>query len=284
MRKLMFSIFKVFTKILSGKGFGSFAIVYKIYSTLFEHLGPRDITLVDVQGNKMYLNPSGKGVSLSLLTKGTYEEFETELFKKEVKKGMIVLDIGANIGYYTLIAANLVGENGKIFAFEPEPNNFALLKKNVEINGYKNVILIQKAVSDICGMTKLFLSSEDESAHGMFKVNNRKSITIETITLDEFFNKGQKIDVVKMDIEGAEMLALLGSERMIRENDKLAIFSEFRPEDIKRSGLSGEDYLAALMEYGFRLFNINRLRKFLEPVSEPKSICKTNTNLLCKRN
>lgn len=97
---------------------------------------------------------------LELLIKPIHEKFETEIFKKEIKKGDKVLDLGANIGYYTFLAAQLVGEKGKAFDFEPKPTNFSLLKMNIETNSYKNVITIQKAVSDKTGKGRLYLKKK----------------------------------------------------------------------------------------------------------------------------
>lgn len=115
---------------------------------------------VNVQGHKMYL-PTMDDVgiiSFDLILNEVWEPIETNFFKREIKENDIVLDIGANIGYYTLLFARQVGTKGKVYAFEPEPNNFSLLAKNVLINKYENVIYIDKAVSDINGSQKLFLS------------------------------------------------------------------------------------------------------------------------------
>ena len=103
--------------------------------------------------------------SLRLSFNGVYEPCETEFVMNEIKKGDVVLDIGANIGYYTLIFARLVGEEGKVFAFEPDPENFALLKKNVEINGYHNVVLVQKAISNKTGKIRLFKFDDFKAGH-----------------------------------------------------------------------------------------------------------------------
>ena len=90
---------------------------------------------------------------------GVNEKYETELFKKMVQDGMVVVDIGANIGYYTLIAAKLVGNKGIVYAFEPEPSNYELLCQNIAINGYTNVVPIEKAVSKTSGKTKLYVNA-----------------------------------------------------------------------------------------------------------------------------
>jgi len=91
--------------------------------------------IVNVLGHKMYLDDLD---TLHLAINGIWEPLETNLIKNKIKEGDIVLNIGANIGYYTLLIARLVGSNGKVFAFEPDLNNFKILKKNIEINNYKN--------------------------------------------------------------------------------------------------------------------------------------------------
>ena len=112
--------------------------------------------IVKVKGNKMYIDPK-RNPTIALYDIGGYENAETELFESHIKEGDVVMDIGANIGYYTLVAAKLVGANGKVYAFEPESINFSFLKKSVEINNYENVICEKKAVSNENGKLKLFL-------------------------------------------------------------------------------------------------------------------------------
>ena len=93
-----------------------------------------------------------------------------------LKPGMVVLDIGANIGYHTLISSKLVGNTGKIYSFEPEPHNFKLLLKNIEINEFKNIIPINKALSNNIGSTKLFLDTQSENIHCPKKMLTQTSL------------------------------------------------------------------------------------------------------------
>lgn len=109
----MFSIFKKSRKPLTGKGLGRLPLVNRLNWFLYQHLKPKGRTLVEVQGNKMYVDTDGAGMAPPLLMGDTYEKCAVNLFKKLVSKGMVVVDIGANIGYYTLIAANLVGDKRK---------------------------------------------------------------------------------------------------------------------------------------------------------------------------
>ena len=120
--------------------------------------------IVKVKGNKMYIDTK-RNPAIALYDIGGYENAETELFESHIKEGDVVMDIGANIGYYTLVAAKLVGANGKVYAFEPESINFSFLKKSVEINNYENVICEKKAVSNENGKLKLFLHKFQTGAY-----------------------------------------------------------------------------------------------------------------------
>jgi len=182
------------------------------------------------------------------------------LVKKLLKEGMTFLDLGAYRGYYTLLASKLVGEKGKVFAFEPEPENFAWLTMN--LRGKTNVNLIQKAVSNNVGTIKLFLSPSDSSTHRIYDVDGkRKSIEVEVTTLDEFFkDKPYKIDLIKMDIEGAEMKALEGMTNIISK-------TEFYPKALQESGCSPVEFLNKLIEYGFKLYLIDDEKESVEPKS-----------------
>lgn len=215
---------------------------------------------VMVGNNQMFIDKNDRVVSEVLLHQGVWEKFETELFKKHLKRGGMVMDIGANIGYHTLIAAEIVGENGHVYAFEPLPKNFRLLKKNVVVNSYRNVTLVNKALSDKNGTGKLFLSREDN--WGDVRIFNshdkRSSINIKLMTLDSFF--GQKIpqiDVMKMDVQGAEALVLKGSFKTIKKNKRLKLFTEFWPKALRLSGSSAAEYSKLLTQAGFKVYEID---------------------------
>jgi len=229
--------------------------------------------------------------TLGLSINEFYESLETEIVKKEIKKGDVAVDIGANIGYYTLIFAKLVGDEGKVFAFEPDPTSFALLKKNVEINRYQNVILVQKAVSNETGKIRLYLCDDNLADHRIYNSHDgRKSIEIEAIRLDDYF-KGYtgKIDFIKMDIQGAEGDALQGMSLLLQKNKNLKMITEFEPVALKRFGMEPEEYLKLLVKHGFALYHINMQEKRIEPADIVK-LLKTYTpeignyaNLLCLR-
>lgn len=280
---MLLSIYKKVGKRLYGTGIGRFRLVRAVNKLIIAHV---KFTYVD--GHKMFLHPQD---SLCLAINEVYEPFETELVKKEIKEGDVVLDIGANIGYYTLIFARLVGEKGKVYAFEPDPDNFALLKKNVEINGYRNVVLVQRAVSNKTGKIKLYLA-ELSGGHRIYDSHdNRKSIEIESIRLDDYFNNyNGRIDFIKMDIEGAEGYAIQGMPLLLQKNKKVKIVTEFYPAAIKESGLEPEGFPQMFIKRGFKVYHINEYEGKVEALDTIKllEICSRgrisnwwSTNLLC---
>src|SRR5262245_590665 len=118
-----------------------------------------------VFGHRMYLD---KLDSLQLSLRKVYEPIETRLVMDLVKPNQVVLDIGANIGYYTLIFSKLVGPGGRVYAFEPHPTNFSLLDRNVQTNGYKNATVVRKAVADATGSLKLYESELNSADHRIY--------------------------------------------------------------------------------------------------------------------
>jgi FkbM family methyltransferase len=260
MRETLLSIYKKIVKLISGHKIKKFYLVKVIHSFLLRFfVEPLKSNFVEVNGQKMFLDEKD---SLSLSIWGIFEEFETKIVKEKIKKGDVVLDIGANIGYYTLIFAKLVGEKGKVFAFEPDPTNFSILKKNIEINGYKNVVLAQKAISDKNGKIKLYICEDNRGDHRIYDShNNRQSIEIEAIRLDDYFKDyNGNINFIKMDIQGAEGGATQGMSNILQKNN-LKVISEFWPMGLKKFGIDPEEYLKLLTSSGFRIYEVDEQRK-----------------------
>ena len=280
-RRKILPIFRKVVKFLSEQGIDR---IYPIKVALYNFLFPclkNPNSVVRIQGHKMYLDPMD---AMGLSVWGIHEPLVTKVFKKEIKKGNVVLDIGAHIGYYTLIAAKLVGENGKVFAFEPEPTNFNLLERNVKANGYKNVILVQKAVSNKTGKIKLYLSEDNTGDHRIYDSHDgRRPIEIEAIRLDDYFkNREEKIDFIKIDTQGSEAWAIQGMPLLLRRN-RVKIITEFEPPLLRKSGVEPREYLDILSEYGFKLYQINDQENKIELITRDKlmQMCENSTNLLC---
>jgi len=207
-------------------------------------------------GDRMHLDPTDLLVSRRLLVDdGVWEPDVTEAFLSLIKKGMTVLDIGANIGYFTLLAARAVGSEGKVYAFEPEPKNYALLCRNVQENGYTNVHTIREAVSDRVSTLRLYLSSKHWAGHTLSDHSaNAGSVEVQTTSLDEFFKgRTEKIDVIKVDVEGAEDLVLNGMTSILSRCSDLVLITEFCPSHLQEMGSSPQKYVEKLRSFGFKI-------------------------------
>lgn len=241
-----------------------------------------------VNGFTMHIDPTD---ALGLRTNKVFEKFETELVKKEVKSGDIVLDIGANIGYYSLIFSRIVGPKGRVFAFEPDPNNFALLRKNIEINNLQNVTLIQKAVSDVSKPISFYLCNYNHAQHRIYPSSRcNETITVESITIDEYFSGKEfhdKINFVKMDVEGAEYDVIEGMKKTLKLNPNLKMLCEFSPKQIKEHGLEPENILDQLVRCGFKIYPITTAGEKIIPIDYSKPVISEimrighGLNLLC---
>jgi FkbM family methyltransferase len=280
-----------------GRGLGKIPFTIKIYDYLYRKLVVTELIL-NVHGSKMITRVSNDDpISYQLLfNRNGMEMYETKLFKNLVTKGMTVVDVGANIGYYTLLAAKLVGDKGRVIAFEPEPQNYALLVRNIKLNSYRNVVPVKKAVSRKTGTADLFINKQ-AGAHGFFpdRDDNIGVTRVETVSLDQYF-KGREnpIDIIKIDVEGAELAVLQGMPNIIRNNDNLKVFTEFFwPSGLQKSGFSPRQYWDKLSESGFKfIYLINDYEQKLELTDlasvvrygEDMSVAKLpSPNLLCTK-
>jgi FkbM family methyltransferase len=264
MKRVLFNLINAAGRTLRGRGLGLERIPFlrRIYVSTYHKVAPDDVALVQVQNNQMYVNPQDEPLGRSLATEGIYEGYETSLFRSFVKGGMTVIDIGANVGYYTLIAAELVGETGKVFAFEPEPGNFDLLSRNIRLNNYANVDAVQKAVSKGTESITLYIDRGNFGNRSLAKGNilvDGGAVEIETVSLDEFCAShlnGRRLDVLKIDAQGAEGLILMGAKETLKEYAP-TIFMEFEPEMLRNIGTDPVDLLDdfSALGYHFRLLD-----------------------------
>lgn len=272
MKKLAFYVLKKTSQVLYGSNLDKITVLKALYDFFLTYLKPPKIV---VFGMEMWLD---KRDSLRLSVNGVWEKFQTKLFRENIKKGMTVVDVGAHIGYYTLLAAKLVGSKGKVFAFEPNKDRFQLLLKNVKINGFKNIVCINKAVVDKSGQMELLILYD-----------NTKDIT-QTVSLDDFFkNRSEEIDLIKIDTDGADVLVVKGAQNLVRKNHHIAILTELWPAGLKRFGSSLGSYLKLLNSLGFKLFQINEADQTMEKIVNINKVKvksfkrRRYTNLLCTK-
>jgi FkbM family methyltransferase len=208
----------VFLEILDGLA-GRSDLVRWLYRTIGTiGLGRRLLTNfigdLDVHVENLSLRGSVKHRRyLKGLQQGTIEPFTTDLFKRVIKPGMVVCDIGSYLGFYALLAGQLVGPTGTVFAFEPDPRNFRYLMENIRTNDLSSVIVpICKAVSDRTGKAYFFVQAYgDQSRSSLFGQlppgESFRTIEVDTISIDDLvrgIGDNRQIDVMKIDIEGGK--------------------------------------------------------------------------------
>ncbi len=264
---IFLSILKSASKIFLGSGIGRYKLIAWFYHLVVPLLRP---DYVKVDGHIMYLD---KKDSLSLSVLGFYEPSVSWAIQNEIKKGMTVIDVGANIGYFTLLMARCVGASGKVYAFEPDPENFNLLRKNVRINGYKNVILVKAAVARKKGKIGLFVNENSNAEHSIYSFSkNQKKILVNSWSLDEYFSdKDKKVDFVKLDIQGAEPEALLGMKKLIRKNPKIEILTEVWPLGLEKSKVTPGEFIDKLRLLGFKICLLRDDKKYVKKEFSKKS-------------
>jgi len=226
---------------------------------------------IKIEEGIVSLNPTDPVIS-GALALGIYETFEMELFRRIVKENMTVLDIGANIGVYSLIAGRRVGPGGRVIAFEPEPTNFSLLKHNIGKNDLNNVTAYNIAIADVEGTMKLHLSESNKGHHSLVGGDSSdfsSSILVPVATGDKFLEDVniKHVDVIKIDIEGAEPLALKGLAHTL-ELPGLTLFFEFSPKTMQDSGFDPKRVLSSLHEKGFSIYEIQEHKKKLVPIED----------------
>tara|TARA_Y100000996_G_scaffold256676_1_gene202015 strand:+ start:114 stop:1094 length:981 start_codon:yes stop_codon:yes gene_type:complete len=252
---------RIINNLSHGKGYGKKRSIRKIMS-FFDLLFRSNE--IDVHGHKMFLTKKGFE---EYSTQGVYGKLDTQTVEKLIKPNDYVIDVGAAIGYFTLIFARSVGQNGRVFSFEPKKDRFEILSKNVQVNNYSNVILENKAIME--NKKKMNFYERDDGFSGLRFITNPEKpikylntdkhkvpVEITTIDLDEYLeNNGllEKISFMKIDVDGPELLVLQGSKSLLK-NENLKIFMEWDKASAKWSGCEPVEIIDLLLENNFKMF------------------------------
>jgi FkbM family methyltransferase len=171
---------------------------------------------------------------------GTYERDNQEVLKQVLKPGMVVYDVGANAGFYSLIASRLVGPSGCVFAFEPLPSNLEFIRLHIRINRISNVSVIPAAVAGGDGEAMFILSEHAEMgrlAGSTDATSSMGKLLVKTVSLDGFATQYKAPDVIKMDIEGAEVEALRAASSLFRNKPPCSLLISTHSAQLHRDCL-----------------------------------------------
>jgi FkbM family methyltransferase len=195
---------------------------------------------------------------------GTYEAEEIRLFRQFLRPGQVIIDVGAHAGYLTRFFARATGREGKVYAFEPNPLIFPLLKRNV--TSLKNVSVFNHALSSREGVLPLFLADNNHSVASLAKSyperhlafhGNREAapVEVQAVTGDEFLGRAgiEHVDLIKIDVEGWEIDVLSGLEKTITAAANITIFCEFNPVAQLCAGRERHELLEWLLNRQFSL-------------------------------
>lgn len=253
-------LFKEFPFWVACKHYISFVLA------LMSFIIPNRYILIRYYGGRIYLNLK-ESYSMINRALGVYEYWKTLLIMDLIKPGMTIIDVGVNKGYYSLLFAKLMNDKGIVLSFEPVEENCYWIKKSININKYKCIKLYQYALSNKEEEVTFYLGKK--SGHGSIflsqsNVDSEKApITIKTRKLDDVLkeNNIDKIDFIKIDVEGAELMVLQGAENALKKSENLKLVV-----DLDR--ISKEDkkqLIDMLISFGFKIYRIGRE---LEPVKE----------------
>jgi FkbM family methyltransferase len=207
------------------------------------------------------------GDSLGLLAHRDYEPSEQELYRAIIQPGETCVELGANLGVFAVLFGHLVGAGGKVYSFEPSPTNVALLRRNLALNAITNVEVIEKAASNRAETVTLHLSQWNCGDNRIYASNlvSDGAVAVEAVALDEFFaSKPDHIDFLKIDIQGAELKALQGMEKMLHGNRVARILMEFWPYGLVRCGSEPGEVLKLLRRHGYSLHEITEVGKIVQ--------------------
>ena len=252
---------KIIENFSQGKGYGKNASVKKILHFFDLLFRSND---VNVHGHKMFLTKKGFE---EYSTQGIYGELDTLAVERLIKLGDNVVDVGAAIGYFTLIFARLVGINGMVFSFEPKTDRYEVLLKNIKVNNYSNIKTEKKAIME--NNKKITFFSRNDGIAGLRYKDDVESIQqdldgskhkipveVITVELDDYLKKIdiiEDISFIKIDVDGPELLVLQGSKSLLK-NKNLKILMEWDRALSKESGCNPSDMIDILIENKFKMF------------------------------
>lgn len=194
---------------------------------------------------------------------GVYEENTVRWFRESLRPGMVVLDIGAHVGQYSLIAAAAVGQSGRVHSFEPNPVSYRRLCANLDMNSFRNVAAHQLAVSDTAGEATLFVPDHDNLGEATLQAGSGdgRQVKVGCVTIDQWAQSADlgpqaRIDLMKIDVQGLEGKVLKGAQEVLARF-RPTIVCEFEERFLRSMGTSSVDLKGTLVRMGYSIHRLD---------------------------
>jgi FkbM family methyltransferase len=202
-------------------------------------------------------------VSRRIREGGIWEPYETSLVLSMLKSGDVFVDVGANIGYFSILAASVVQDGGAVFAFEPDPANFRLLQESALLNGQQNVInAVEAGLADDSGDGQLYLSQDNLGDHQIYAAGDKRSSLPITLHNGSHYlrERVQRIDLLKVDTQGSEYQVMAGLLPLLQALPQVPrIIIELTPLSLRQAGSSGRALIELLATLGQPLWIIDHI-------------------------
>ena len=277
--------------LFGGKGLTRYPLVKRAATAFERFLQGKHRDSVRKKGFVFHLDP--RDSIREHEDQGDYEKCSTKLVEQLVRPGDTFVDIGASIGWYTLIASRLVGPMGRVYSFEPNPHSIKLLRTNVAENNCANVTIEHQAVSDKPQQVTLWIVDDiwtgstlfdprKDPAHFMDAGAQRpvQEYRLPATAVDRYL-ADKPVQFIKVDVEGSEGLVFRGMMETLRRNRDVVVLTECNPVALRGTGTDPVELLASIRREGFSVFRVDEEREVLVPLPGTPAI---GTNLLFIRN
>jgi FkbM family methyltransferase len=233
-------------------------------------LDPHEVVYEMAPGVKMKIRLD-RDEDLAYWTNRYEQHDDVHVFVSLLRPGMVVVDVGANIGMYAMLSARAVAPGGRVFAFEPVPGVYSRLIENLTISGIGNVAPHQLALSDTRGTAPLYLGRND-SMGSLYRAQTSAMVEVATEALDDFLEREEvtAVDAVKIDAEGAEMRIIRGMRRLLARSDRPMLLVEHNYNALRAAGSSANELFTAIVGHGYAPHVVERGQlKRVQALAEP---------------
>lgn len=222
---------------------------FRVYR-LLSRLAPDRYEIFRAEGGLIYLNLH-ESAAMVQRAMGAYEPAKHVLIRRHLRPGMTFVDVGANKGDFTLLAARLAGNSGTVISIEPEPENHSILQRSIELNDYANIRVLHVALSDRDGVANLLIGSTSGSHTLSPEFNGLRTVSVPTKTLDGVVAEERlgTVDMIKIDVQGLELAVLRGASQTIGANHRIVLLLDLPKQSEKRRAIA--EFLAP---FGFTYF------------------------------